>query len=785
MHSLTDPSTSTSTSSDNPSRCPSPSRRRRRRVSRTAPAYLSLSSSSSVPFSVSRQTPRFSTAYLSRLSSSSLLILTCVLVILLPLVSAAPPCVRFADYDSINQMFIDGGPGAKVFLCPNKLYRLSGSIVFTAADQELATFGYPTGSERATLRVEGKQTATAIQGDCRRCARVGIKSLIIDGNRKKLGRMKNTDDSTGLIVLGGNEGQSIKNCWIKNPRGFTGIHIREGDKLQCTGARIDKNEIGPIGEEYDPDPTKDGDDPELSPLGRPLADGISIACKDSFVRDNIFYDNTDASIVIYCSPGTLILANHITARTVSAMAGILLVDSLPFQGDYSGVIVKQNIIDAASRSIRVGIGIGATVWSDDTETILKGGTVINNGIKGKYMGFGIAAAGLENWKIKGNWDEAVHQGKKSQRCFDDPINPDPMPYLYNLETIKDCEIQDGFQDHDFQYVVCIDGLYDSSNPPKHDLPPLPHDLGGLGSGNDLEPVPPGQNPPQQPTTNEAEESDSESDADIEGGASTPDTETSPVGFSTGSEVMDDILEHSQQRMLEAIDHLHRRVDILAVNVKVDDKKKRKDKGTVGETIDPAISTHLEKLQRRVEHLETSQKTLVESAVAMRSSIQSWDQEMATIGEWQYDILLDVRHKLELQLQHQHPDSDSDSDSDFDGRNTKYNEDDDDQDDLESDYDMIERINSPRAGPGSGSGSGSGARRIDINDHSHPSIQRDEIRDLSNKKRLKDVSSSNGGEKNSASRNWWFKLILIQVSVMISIWISRNWWLKRKRHSKIL
>ena len=34
-------------------------------------------------------------------------------------------------------------------------------------------------------------------------------------------------------------------------------------------------------------------------------------------------------------------------------------------------------------------------------------------------------------------------------------------------------------------------------------------------------------------------------------------------YSTGSEVMDEILEHSQQRMLDAIDALGRRVDVLA------------------------------------------------------------------------------------------------------------------------------------------------------------------------------------------------------------------------------
>jgi hypothetical protein len=37
------------------------------------------------------------------------------------------------------------------------------------------------------------------------------------------------------------------------------------------------------------------------------------------------------------------------------------------------------------------------------------------------------------------------------------------------------------------------------------------------------------------------------------------------GFNTGSPVMDDILEHSQQRMMEAIEHLARRVDILTTS----------------------------------------------------------------------------------------------------------------------------------------------------------------------------------------------------------------------------
>jgi hypothetical protein len=36
----------------------------------------------------------------------------------LPVLLAAPNCLRFADYNNINQAFTDGGPGTKVFLAP-------------------------------------------------------------------------------------------------------------------------------------------------------------------------------------------------------------------------------------------------------------------------------------------------------------------------------------------------------------------------------------------------------------------------------------------------------------------------------------------------------------------------------------------------------------------------------------------------------------------------------------------------------------------------------------------
>lgn len=372
-----------------------------------------------------------------------------MLLIACTCVSAAVDCLRNADHITINQKFIDGGPGTKVFLCPDSKHRISGTIIFTAADQELATSGYPTGSRRATISIENDRVATAIRGDCRRCARISIKNVIVDGGRDRLGRIQDHNNAPGLIVIGGNEGQTISHCWVKEPRGFTAIHVREGDKLQCRLAVIEGNEIGPVGEEYNP--IEDGPDPESSPLGRPLADGISIACQDSTVRDNNIYDCTDAGIVVYCSPGTRVTGNTVSTRRQSAMGGIFMVDAAPFEGDYSGVVVQDNTFDAAGRAMRVGIGLGLSILGDDIETILSGGKVIHNHLKGRYMGYGIAAAGLSNWEITENWSDATHSGTMSARCFDDVVNPDPVPFLYHGKTVTKSKVQPGFVDSDFAY----------------------------------------------------------------------------------------------------------------------------------------------------------------------------------------------------------------------------------------------------------------------------------------------------------------------------------------------
>ena len=185
-----------------------------------------------------------------------------------------------------------------------------------------------------------------------------------------------------------------------------------------------------------------------------------------------FIDATEASINIYCSPGSLISQNHIIARSRTQMGGILMIDSSPFNGDYFKTRVEHNTIEAEEGVLmRVAIGLGSAIWSDDTETILTGGSVTGNRIRGLGMGYGIAASGLKDFTVVDNESLARHGGRRGDRCLvpvesDDPIfdslskkeiengivrNPIPQAFLKTSATIDGGEFQEDFVEGDFSY----------------------------------------------------------------------------------------------------------------------------------------------------------------------------------------------------------------------------------------------------------------------------------------------------------------------------------------------
>lgn len=59
------------------------------------------------------------------------------------------------------------------------------------------------------------------------------------------------------------------------------------------------------------------------------ADGISLACTNSTVRNNLIIDAPDGGIVIFGAPGSIIEGNIIRAETRTLLGGITMVDYDP------------------------------------------------------------------------------------------------------------------------------------------------------------------------------------------------------------------------------------------------------------------------------------------------------------------------------------------------------------------------------------------------------------------------------------------------------------------------
>ncbi|ODO05275.1 hypothetical protein L198_01967 [Cryptococcus wingfieldii CBS 7118] len=387
------------------------------------------------------------------------MLLSSLALLFLPLISAAAPrssdCLLSGTERAINEIFATGGEGATVTLCPGSVHRLNASVQFTAPSQTITTLGNPKDRERAMLLVDGPDLAVAIHADCQRCSFAMIRSIIIDGNRPQLLRIPKGE---ALVEIGNAESQTVKDCKLYEPRGWSTLHFREGDSKQCRFGHIVDNEIGPCGEEWDDD--YDGMDEVNPPWGNPRADGISLACKDSIVERNVVYDATDGAIVIFGSANSVVKNNHIYSRTRVILGGINLVDYEPWEGDYTGVTVHNNHLHALGRYFKVGIVIGPASWSDDTESVVRGAVVTNNRFYGQYWGYGLVVASAKDFEvmgnkvINGNEGEAKFSGVPGSRCPKAPENGKPTAFLINRGSAKGT-FQDDFVNGEVQHIICL------------------------------------------------------------------------------------------------------------------------------------------------------------------------------------------------------------------------------------------------------------------------------------------------------------------------------------------
>ncbi|GAA5893364.1 hypothetical protein JCM8208_004420 [Rhodotorula glutinis] len=360
-----------------------------------------------------------------------------------------------ADDMLISSLFHYGGPGTVVELCPGATIKLKNPVYFSAANQVLTTQGNPTDSSRATLVVTGQDQACAIFGACQGCDNVVVESVQVAGQRDVLG----FNNGPALLELGGdNVGQTVKNCKLWEPRGWSALHGIEGNGNSCNNMIITGNEVGPCGHS----PTngkqfKKRDDQVYVP--EQWADGISIACKGSTVQGNTIVDATDGGIVIFGAPGSVVSGNTIIARQRRPLGGINLVDYSPFSGSFDGTVVEDNLIFADTNMIKAGIALGGMVWGSDNRTAARtwGGIVRNNVFKSGsgYFGYAIAVAGHQKAMISGNdASGAAFGGGPSEACVPNPTVPTSQAFVYDHWTTTGSTLQNNFVNAPLVFLIC-------------------------------------------------------------------------------------------------------------------------------------------------------------------------------------------------------------------------------------------------------------------------------------------------------------------------------------------
>ncbi|KAG1748471.1 uncharacterized protein EDB91DRAFT_1114212 [Suillus paluster] len=384
--------------------------------------------------------------------------------------------------DRLNTLLNSSGSEYVLNLCPNTQYFIQAPIIFAASNQEISTLGYPTNDSRAVLVVSGPVSngtghTTAVDGTCANCDGVRLRNVQINGMRSGA---PPTSGGANIEMGGPNSDQLIEYVHSYDPRGWSCLHVAEGS-LNCNNVTVQNNDIGPAG----------------SDLFQQWADGISVACQNSLVRNNMIKNPTDGGIVLFGAPGTRVENNIILVETNTLLGGINMVDVSPFGGNYKGVVVTNNsivggsVFDPVTGSatkgannkdvvIKIGIAIGPRTWFGNRylNDVSTGGTVLYNQLTGAFS-YGIAMSSATNFTVEGNIlvGNTYFIGEWGPNCTASDPTPSPAAFILDINTTSKSTTQSDFQDNmDGDILICVvppdggdywqfSGNPDSSSPP--------------------------------------------------------------------------------------------------------------------------------------------------------------------------------------------------------------------------------------------------------------------------------------------------------------------------------
>lgn len=344
--------------------------------------------------------------------------------------ASAAACVESGDEKAINAELT--AAGSKAVLCSGAVFSLKAPVRFTAAGQEITTEANAT--SQATLRIVEGVFATAVDGVGQ--DGVTLRNVVVDGNRPRLGPLRGQQPA--LVQMGGANDQVVRDTRIIEPRSWSALHFYEGgvtgDVPHCQRGQIIGNQIGPAGTPH-----------------QDWADGISLACGNSVVRDNTITDATDGAIVVFGAPGSIIENNTVVGKTRELLGGINLVDVEPVNGNYTGTVVRNNVIDAKGAFIKTGIAMGLKAWRCDPEGTVRGAEVTGNRLRGLHMGYGFAVNGVRDWTVTGNVDESRHVGLPTTGCNGPQSDPDG----YQVESATNSVLQPEFTSARLDHAIGV------------------------------------------------------------------------------------------------------------------------------------------------------------------------------------------------------------------------------------------------------------------------------------------------------------------------------------------
>ncbi|KAH9938100.1 uncharacterized protein B0H18DRAFT_965550 [Fomitopsis serialis] len=286
--------------------------------------------------------------------------------------------------DRLNTLLNSSGPGYTLPLCAGESYYITAPLQFAAHDQEIST--------------------------CADCDNINY----INGTRGTNGP---TNGGANIEMGGDNSGQLIEFVHSSTLGAGRACTLLRGPSNATI--RLYRTTTWAL----------------RTDAFQQWADGISISCMNTVVRNNMVKNPTDGGIVIFGAPGTLSSPEH-------APGGINMVDYDPWAGNYTGTVVRNNLImggfatseeepgethgvNSEDVIIKIGIAIGPLY-----QNVSFSGTVLNNQLTGAF-GYAMAISSARNFTVQGNLltGNTSFIGGRGPNCTEGDTVPNPTAFV--------------------------------------------------------------------------------------------------------------------------------------------------------------------------------------------------------------------------------------------------------------------------------------------------------------------------------------------------------------------